>query len=72
MTQFTDSCNEPAFPVPPSTSRCPKGMTLLDYFAGQVIGELVAVSHLEYDGFGKDAYKVAAQMVAERERRRQT
>lgn len=80
--QFKNACNTPAFPVPHTMiatadhdvinaheyQHVPEGMTLLDYFAGQVIGPMVAeASHLEYGGFGEDAYKIAQQMIAARE-----
>ena len=41
------------------------GMTLRDYFAGQVIGQLEAFSP---DGAAALAYRVADAMIAEREK----
>jgi hypothetical protein len=59
-----DKTGGAAFPLE-SDYGSQKGMTLRDYFAGQVIGQLEAFSP---DGAAALAYRVADAMIAERER----
>jgi hypothetical protein len=72
-----DKTGGPAFPCEinlpeQATTEKPveyKGMTLLDYFAGKAMKEiLVGGGWSEYDNLASESYKIASAMLKEREK----
>ena len=61
--------NEPAFPMHgTATTKAQEGMTLLDYFAGQALINLMPPLH-GWANASIAAYNMAEAMMAERKRR---
>ena len=67
----------PAFAKPATVGRSYEdnevgsdGMTLRDYFAGQVVGSVRGASVIDADGFAEHAYAIADAMLKVREKTR--
>lgn len=58
----------PAFPCEWSKVHHTPGMTLLDWFAGQIVRAMVNETGMLMDEFADEAYRLAAKMIEARKK----
>lgn len=60
--------NPTAYPIKHDNGTFNPGMTLLDYFAGQIVSQLVATDYLTYEQAITDSYEIAYKLLEERKK----